>query len=100
MQRYPRESQERVFEAHEGAFRFFAGVCHRGIYDNMKPAVNTVFIVKEREYNERFVPMCSHQLVEPLACTPGLRGGRRDRWRTRWGRRAGGCSCRGLGGRS
>ena len=77
VQRYPRESQERVFDAHEGAFRFFGGVCHRGIDDNMKTAVNTVFIVKEREYNERFVPMCSHQLVEPVACTPGLRGGRR-----------------------
>ena len=71
VQRYPRESQERVFDAHEGAFRFFAGVCHRGIYDNMKTAVNTVFIGKEREYNERLVAMCSHQLVEPLACTPG-----------------------------
>ena len=55
VQRYPRESQERVFDAHEGAFRFFGGVCHRGIDDNMKTAVNTVFIVKEREYNERFV---------------------------------------------
>ena len=28
-----------VFEAHERAFRFFGGVCRRGIYDNMKTAV-------------------------------------------------------------
>ena len=40
-------------------------------YDNMKTAVNTVFVGKEREYNERFLQMCSHHLVEPVACTPG-----------------------------
>ena len=67
----PREGQEMVFDAHERAFRFVGGVCQRGIYDNMKTAVNTVFVGKEREYNERFLPMCSHSLVEPVACTPG-----------------------------
>ena len=36
VQIFPRESQEMVFEAHERAFRFFGGVCRRGIYDNMK----------------------------------------------------------------
>ena len=70
VQLYPRESQEMVFDAHERAFRFFGGVCHRGIYDNLKTAVNTVFVGKEREYNERFLQMCSHHLVEPVACTP------------------------------
>ena len=40
-------------------------------YDNMKTAVNTVFVRKEREYNERFLQMCSHHLVEPVACMPG-----------------------------
>ena len=71
VQLYPRESQEMVFDAHERAFRFFGGVCQRGIYDNMKTAVHTVFIGKERAYNKRFVQMCSHHLVEPVACTPG-----------------------------
>ena len=46
-------------------------MCQRGIYDNMKTAVHTVFVGKEREYNERFLQMCSHHLVEPVACTPG-----------------------------
>ena len=41
VQIFPRESQEMVFEAHERAFRFFGGVCRRGIYDNMKTAVST-----------------------------------------------------------
>ena len=60
-----------VFEAHEQAFRFFGGVCQRGIYDNMKTAVNAVFVGKERDYNRRFLEMCSHHLIEPVACTPG-----------------------------
>ena len=71
VQIYPREGQEMVFEAHERAFRFFGGVCRRGIYDNMKTAVNAVFVGKGRAYNHRFRQMCSHHLVEPVACTPG-----------------------------
>jgi len=67
---YPRESQEMVFDAHERAFAFFKGACQRGIYDNMKTAVETIFIGKERQYNRRFLQMCSHHLVEPVACTP------------------------------
>ena len=50
VQIFPRESQEMVFEAHERAFRFFGGVCRRGIYDNMKTAVSTVFVGKKRDY--------------------------------------------------
>ena len=71
VQIFPRESQEMVFEAHERSFRFFGGVCRRGIYDNMKTAVQTVFVGKARAYNRRFVEMCSHHLIEPVACTPG-----------------------------
>ena len=67
---YPRETQEMVFDAHERAFAFFKGACRRGIYDNMKTAVETIFIGKERQYNRRFLQMCSHHLVEPVACTP------------------------------
>jgi transposase len=67
---YPRESQEMVFDAHDRAFAFFKGACTRGIYDNMKTAVETVFAGKERQFNRRFMQMCSHYLVEPTACTP------------------------------
>jgi transposase len=67
---YPRESQEMVFDAHDRAFVFFKGACARGIYDNMKTAVETVFVGKERAFNRRFLQMCSHYLVEPTACTP------------------------------
>jgi transposase len=68
---YPRETQEMVFDAHDRAFAFFRGSCARGIYDNMKTAVETVFIGKDRLYNRRFLQMCSHYLVDPVACTPG-----------------------------
>ena len=67
---YPRETQEMVFDAHNRAFAFFKGTCTRGIYDNMKTAVDSVFIGKDRQYNRRFLRMCGHYLVDPVACTP------------------------------
>ena len=36
----------------------------------MKTAVEAVFTGKERHYNRRFLQMCSHYLVQPVACTP------------------------------
>jgi transposase len=67
---YPRESQEMVFDAHAKAFAFFGGVPRRGIYDNLKPAVDVIFTGRERRYNRRFLVMCNHYLIEPTACTP------------------------------
>ena len=67
---YPRETQEMVFDAHDRAFAFFNGACTRGIYDNMKTAVETIFVGRERAYNRRFLQMCSHYLVDPVACNP------------------------------
>ena len=67
---YPRESQEMLFDAHDRALGFFRGACARGIYDNMKTAVDAIFIGKDRVYNRRFQQMCGHYLVEPVACTP------------------------------
>ena len=52
---YPRETQEMVFDAHDRAFVLFKGACGRGIYDNMKTAVETVFVGKQRLYNRRFL---------------------------------------------
>ena len=39
---YHRETQEMVFDAHDKGFAFFGGGCRRGIYDNMKTAVEAV----------------------------------------------------------
>jgi len=67
---YARESQEMVFDAHARAFSSFGGVPRRGIYDNLKPAVDAVFVGRERRFNRRFLAMCNHYLIEPTACTP------------------------------
>jgi transposase len=67
---YPRETQEMVFDAHARAFAFFGGVPLRGIYDNMKTAVTSVFVGKERVFNRRFLVMADHYMVEPTACSP------------------------------
>ena len=80
---YPRETQEMVFDAHDRAFAFFGGACARGIYDNMKTAVEAVFVGKDRQYNRRFMQMCSHYLVQPVACTTAS-GWEKVRSRTRW----------------
>ena len=68
---YHRETQEMVFDAHIRAFEFFGGVCRKGIYDNLKTAVNKILKGKERNFNNRFVQLCSHYLYEPIGCTPG-----------------------------
>ena len=68
---YPRETQEMVFDAHDQAFEFFGGSCTRGIYDNMRTAVDAVYAGKARKFNRHFEEMCLHYLVEPVACSPG-----------------------------
>lgn len=67
---YPRETQEMVFDAHDKAFAFFGGACVRGIYDNMSTAVDAILVGRDRRFNIKFERMCSHHLVEPVACSP------------------------------
>jgi len=67
---YPRETLEMVIDAHNRAFAWFGGTCRRGIYDNMPTAVDDILKGKDRNFNRRFARMCSHYLVEPVACTP------------------------------
>ena len=67
---YLREAQEMVFDAHWRAFSLWGGSCQRGIYDNLKTAVELIFTGKARQYNRRFLQMASHYLIEPVACTP------------------------------
>jgi len=67
---YPRERQEMVFDAHAREFACMGGLPRRGIYDNLKPAVDAIFTGRERRYNRRFLVMCNHYLIDPTACTP------------------------------
>ena len=85
---YPRETQEMVFDAHDRAFALFKGACQRGIYDNMKTAVETILVGKNRLYNRRFLQMCSHYLVDPVAWRRRLPGRPCRRARTSPGHRS------------
>jgi transposase len=76
---YPRESQEMVFDAHDRAFAFFKGACTRGIYDNMKTAVDKVHKGKGRVVNSRFAVMCAHYLVDADLPRPRRRKSRNPR---------------------
>lgn len=67
---YRAEALEMVMDAHDKAFWFFAGVCAKGIYDNMKTVVQKVLMGKDREFNRRFLELACHHLFEPIACTP------------------------------
>ena len=65
---YPTQRHEMLFDAHTRAFRVFGGVPKRGIYDNMKTAVDKVGVGKRRIINTRFAAMASHYLFEPDFC--------------------------------
>jgi transposase len=68
VQAYPAQSHEMLFEAHTQAFTALGGIARRGIYDNMKTAVNRVLKGKARVINTRFEAMLSYYLVEPEFC--------------------------------
>ena len=65
---YPTQSHEMLFDAHTRAFAAFGGVPRRGIYDNMKTAVDKVGRLRERLVNARFQAMASHYLFAPEFC--------------------------------
>ena len=65
MTAYPGQSHEMLFDAHARAFAAFNGIPRRGIYDNMKTAVDRVGRGKERDVNPRFFAMCGHYLFDP-----------------------------------
>ena len=65
---YPSQGHEMLFDAHTRSFTALGGVARRGIYDNMKTAVDKVKKGKGRIVNERFATMCAHYLVDPDFC--------------------------------
>ncbi|WP_016834597.1 IS21 family transposase [Herbaspirillum lusitanum] len=67
---YPIQTHEMLFDAHEHAFRVFGGIPRRGIYDNMKTAVDKVKTGKQRDVNARFSAMVSHYLFDAEFCNP------------------------------
>ena len=67
---YLLQTHEMLFDAHNHAFRVLGGVPRRGIYDNMRTAVDKVGRGKERTVNARFLTMASHYLFEAEFCNP------------------------------
>jgi len=67
---YLLQTHEMLFDAHNHAFRVLGGVPRRGIYDNMKTAVDKVGRGKQRQVNIRFSAMVSHFLFEAEFCNP------------------------------
>jgi transposase len=65
---YPSQGHEMLFDAHTRSFAALGGVARRGIYDNMKTAVDKVKKGKGRIVNARFNAMCSHYLFDPDFC--------------------------------
>jgi hypothetical protein len=70
MRAYLLQTHEMLFDAHYHAFQAFGGVPERGIYDNMKTAVDKVRPGKQRDVNKRFTAMVSHYLFEAEFCNP------------------------------
>jgi transposase len=65
---YPSQGHEMLFDAHTRSFAALGGVARRGIYDNMKTAVDKVNKGKGRVVNARFTALCSHYLFDPDFC--------------------------------
>ncbi len=65
---YPGQSHEMLFDAHTRAFAALGGITRRGIYDNMRTAVDKVGKGKERIVNARFAAMCAHYLIDWEFC--------------------------------
>lgn len=65
---YPTQSHEMLFDAHTRSFTALGGIAKRGIYDNMKSAVDKVQKGKGRIVNTRFFAMTAHYLFDPDFC--------------------------------
>ena len=65
---YPSQGHEMLFDAHTRSFAALGGVARRGIYDNMRTAVDKVKKGKGRVVNQRFAVMCAHYLFDADFC--------------------------------
>ena len=61
---YPSQGHEMLFDAHMRVFTALGDVTRRGIYDNMKTAVDKVKKGKGRIVDARFAVLCAHYLFK------------------------------------
>ncbi len=64
------QTHEMLFDALTQAFRVLGGVPQRGIFDNMRTAVDRIGKGKARQVNARFAALASHYLFETDFCNP------------------------------
>ena len=65
---YPSQGHEMLFDAHTRSFAALGGIPRRGIYDNMKTAVDKVQKGKGRIVNARFAALASYYLFDADFC--------------------------------
>lgn len=65
---YHAQAHEMLFDAHARSFALLGGIPRRGIYDNMKTAVDKIGSGKQRSVNSRFEAMTGHYLFEAEFC--------------------------------
>ena len=96
---YPLQTHEMLFDAMTQAFRVLGGVPQRGVFDNMKTAVDKIDTGKARQVNARFAARASHYLFEPEFCNPAS-GWEKGRSRRMFRMRGVGCGRRCLPSRT
>src|SRR3990167_6172323 len=67
---YILQTHEMLFDAHNHAFRVLGGVPRRGIYDNMRTAVDKIKKGKARDVNVRFNVLVNHYVFDAEFCNP------------------------------
>lgn len=67
---YRQETHEMLFDAHNHALGVLGSVPTRGLYDNMKTAVDRIGRGKARVVNACFTAMTSHYLFEAVFRNP------------------------------
>lgn len=66
---YPQQTHEMLFDAHSHCLAALGGIPERGIYDNMKTAVDQVGRGKQRKVNARFRAMPVTSSLKPTFVT-------------------------------
>ena len=68
-----------LFDAHNHAFAVLGGAPRRGIYDNMKTAVDRIGKGKARDVNLRFQVMVNHYVFDAEFCNAAAGWEKEDR---------------------
>lgn len=67
---YPHCRMEAFLDGHIRAFKFFGGVPHTIVYDNLKSAVTRILHGRGRKRNPRFDTLVAHYVFKPVFATP------------------------------